>query len=76
MKKNKTKKRRTFVQKSKEYKNKLKKYLEKNFGKKCGHIGADTISLDCVNCKSWIAYDFFSWFVEMIEMLDAKNIIK
>lgn len=40
-------KQKEFIQKSREYQKELKKFIRANFGKKCGHIGKDEISLDC-----------------------------
>ena len=40
-------KQKKFIQKSREYQKELKKFIRANFGKKCGHIGKDEISLDC-----------------------------
>ena len=56
-----------FIQKSREYQKELKKFIRVNFGKKCGHIGKDEISLDCPICKSWLAYEFLSWFIDSVE---------
>lgn len=68
-------KRQSFIEKSKKYRNELKRYIKRNFGRKCGHIGKDEISLDCIVCKAWLTYDFFSWFVDEIDDLGkfAKN---
>ena len=63
-------KNKVFTKKSKEYLKQLKKYITSNFGKKCGHIGRDELSLDCVVCKAWLTYEFFSWFVDEIEDLE------
>ncbi len=54
----------------KQFQTKLRKYIVKNFGKKCGHIGKDQMSLDCVACKSWLTYEFFSWFAETAKDLE------
>ena len=63
-------KNKKFNERSKEYRKELKNYLRRNFGKKCGHIGKDKISLDCAVCKVWLTYEFLSWFVDEIEELD------
>ena len=49
---------------------KLKNKILKGFGKKCGHIGQNKISLDCAVCKSWLAFEFFSWLVSEFEDLE------
>ncbi|KKT40976.1 hypothetical protein A2W54_01445 [Candidatus Giovannonibacteria bacterium RIFCSPHIGHO2_02_43_13] len=59
-----------FFQISEKYQKELKSYIQKNFGRKCGHIGKDQLSLDCVICKTWVTYEFFSWFVENLDDLD------
>lgn len=59
-----------FIKKSRQYQKELKKYIRLNFSKKCGHIGKDEISLDCPTCKSWLTYEFLSWFVDNINDLD------
>ena len=58
-----------FIKKSKQYQKELKYFISKNFGRKCGHIGKDQISLDCVVCKSWLTYEFYSWFLDTVEDL-------
>ena len=63
---------KSFITKSKKYQKEFRRYIENNFGKKCGHIGKDKISLDCIVCKSWLAYEFFSWFVDEVDYLE-KN---
>ena len=60
-------KQKEFVRKSRQYQKDLKKFIQLNFGKKCGHIGKDEISLDCQICKSWLTYDFLSWFIDFVE---------
>lgn len=55
-----------FIAESKVYQRKLKKFL-RNYGRRCGHIGKDEISLDCIVCKSWLFYDLFAWFIENAE---------
>lgn len=62
-----------FVKNSKKYQRELKKFIQLNFGKKCGHIGKDEISLDCVICKSWLTYEFLSWFIDNIEDLEKRG---
>ena len=59
-----------FTKKSREYLKQLKKYIKSGFGNKCGHIGRDQISLDCIVCKSWLTYEFLSWFVGEIDDLE------
>jgi len=39
-------------------------FILKNYGRRCGHIGRDKVSLDCAVCKSWLFYELFAWFVE------------
>lgn len=53
-----------FIAASKEYQRSLKRFLSKNYGKRCGHIGKNNVSLDCVVCKVWLFYDLFAWFLE------------
>lgn len=62
-----------FLQISKKYRKELKSYIQKNFGKKCGHIGKDEISLDCTVCKTWVAYEFFAWFVDNLDDLEKRD---
>lgn len=62
-----------FIKKSRKYQRELKKYINSNFGKKCGHIGEEKISLDCVVCKSWLTYEFLSWFIDNIEDLEKRD---
>lgn len=61
-----------FIVKSRKYQKELRSYIKNNFGKKCGHIGRDKISLDCILCKAWLAYEFFSWFVDIAEDLEKE----
>lgn len=56
-----------FIKKSRQYQKELKKFIRLNFGRKCGHIGRDEVSLDCPVCKSWLAYEFLSWLIDMVE---------
>jgi len=56
-----------FIKKSRQYQKELKRFIRLNFGKKCGHIGRDEISLDCPICKAWLAYEFLSWLIDSIE---------
>ena len=65
-------KNKVFIKKSKEYLKQLKKYITLDFGKKCGHIGRDEISLDCIVCKSWLTYEFLSWFIDTVEDLEKS----
>jgi len=60
-------KQKGFIKKSREYQKELKRFIQLNFGKKCGHIGGDEISLDCPICKSWLAYEFLSWLIDLVE---------
>ena len=53
-----------FIVASKNYFKLLRRFLLKNYGRRCGHIGKDKISLDCPICKSWLFYDLFAWFLE------------
>lgn len=53
-----------FITASKKYQKSLRNFLSKNYGKRCGHIGKDEVSLDCVICKTWLFYDLFVWFIE------------
>jgi hypothetical protein len=62
--------RKQFIKESRKYQKELKKYIKSNFGRKCGHIGADKISLDCAVCKAWLTYEFLSWFIDEIEDLE------
>ena len=62
-----------FLKKSKKYRGELKRYIKRNFGKKCGHIGKDEISLDCAVCKYWLAYEFLSWLVDDVEFSERKK---
>lgn len=48
----------------------LKKYLLDGYGKRCGHISQNKISLDCIVCKHWLAYEYYSWIVENAEDMD------
>jgi len=66
-------KQKSFLKKSKIYRKELKKYIQKNFGKKCGHIGKDEVSLDCAVCKSWLTYEFLSWFIDIIDDLERDE---
>lgn len=60
-------KEKEFIRKSKRYQKELKKFIQQYFGKKCGHIGKDEVSLDCPICKSWLTYEFLSWFIDLVE---------
>ena len=62
-----------FIKTSKNYRKELKKFIRLNFGEKCGHIGKDAISLDCVVCKSWLTYEFLSWFIDNIEDIGKSS---
>ena len=59
------------IKEIKAFRAKLKNYILKGFGKKCGHIGQNKVSLDCAVCKSWVAFEFFSWLVDEIEDLES-----
>lgn len=60
-----------FLKQSIQYRKTLKKQLESSIGRKCGHIGKDQISLDCAVCKSWLTYEFFSWFID--DLIDLNR---
>lgn len=60
-----------FTKNSIKYEKELRGYMRSNYGKRCGHIGQDKISFDCVVCKSWLAYEFFCWLVDQMKDCDA-----
>lgn len=60
-----------FTRKSIQYEKELRKYMKFGYGKKCGHIGQNKIELNCVVCKSWLAFEFFSWLVDQMKEFDS-----
>ena len=60
---------KAFIKASRNYQKRMKQYIRSNFGRKCGHIGREEISLDCAVCKVWLSYEFLSWFIDLAEEL-------
>lgn len=60
-----------FTKKSIQYEKELKRYMKSDYGKKCGHIGQNKIDLNCIVCKGWLTYEFFSWLVDQMKDCDT-----